>query len=80
MSPEQVANFKEWGEPLPSRDAHGTDDDIRSNLKSVNPRNWTLEGNKLIADTEVGKLVQTIPTSHILIGTDAQGLPIFKQV
>lgn len=80
MSPDQIASFREWGEPLPTRDAHGTDNDIRSNLKSVNPHNWRLEGNQLIADTEVGRLVQTIPTTHILMGTDAQGLPIFKQV
>lgn len=80
MTPDQVANFKEWGEPLPSREMHGTDNDVRANLKSVNPRNWRQEGNRLIADTEVGELSQTIPTNQILIGTDAKGLPIFKQV
>lgn len=80
MSPEEVANFKNWGEPLPSRQSHGSDDDIRSSLKSVNPTNWRLEGNRLIADTEMGELSQTIPTSHILIGTDDKGLPVFREV
>ena len=57
-----------------------TPDDIAKRVQSVNPRNWRQEGNKLIADTDVGELVNPIPTSHILTGTDEKGLPVFKKV
>ncbi len=80
MSPEQLADFKNWGQPLPAREAHGTEDDIRANMKPLQPFNWRLKGNQLIADTEVGELSQTIPTDYILTGTDEQGLPVFKKV
>jgi len=80
MSPDDLKLFKEWGVPLPTRDAHGTEDDIRQNLKSVKPTNWRMEGNMLKADTELGELAQPLPTNLILTGTDDQGLPTFKQI
>ncbi len=64
----------------PTTVAHGTDDSIRENLKSVNPRNWRVEGNQLIADTDWGELVQTIPTNYICEGTDDQGKPILTKI
>lgn len=80
MSPEEIELFKNWQAPLPAREAHGTDEDIRSQLKSVNPTNWRLEGNKLIADTQHGELGQYIPSNLILTGVDQEGLPVFKKV
>ena len=80
MSPEELESFKAWGVPLPSREVHGSADDVRANLKPLKPTNWRQEGNRLIADTEFGTLSQTIPTNHILTGTDDKGLPVFKNL
>lgn len=65
----------------PTHTSHGiTPDEISQNVKSVNPRNWRAEGNRLIADTDMGPLVQLVPTSHIFTGVDKQGLPKFRRV
>jgi len=55
-------------------------EDISKVVKSVNPTNWRAEGDRLIADTDVGPLVQKIPTTHIFIGTDENNLPKFKKI
>lgn len=57
-----------------------TPDDIRARLERLTPTNWRLEGNQLIADTELGELVQHISTDYILTGTDENGLPILKKI
>lgn len=80
MNPDDVKLFEEWGQPLPERKAHGTDEDIRANLKAQKPKNWRMEGNRLIADTDMGVISQPIPTDRILIGTNSAGLPIFRRV
>ena len=59
---------------------HGTDEDIRSNLKPLKTWNWRQEGNLLTADTDHGILTQAIPTNVICTGTDANGLPILKKI
>lgn len=66
--------------PLPTAEEHGTEEEIRANMKQLLPRSWKLAGNTLIGETEVGPLVQTIPTDYILTGTDKAGLPIFKRI
>lgn len=66
--------------PLPTTTGHGTEDDIEQNLKRLMPHSWVLEGNQLIGQTDMGKLVQTIPTDVILTGTDSNGLPEFKKI
>lgn len=55
-------------------------DDISKVVKPGNPRNWRAEGDRLIADTDFGPLVQRIPTSHLFVGVDKKGLPMFKKV
>lgn len=72
--------FSRWGKDAPAHYPHGTPDEIRANLKPVNPRNWRLEGNELIADTDFGRLVQFIPTNYICKGTDEDGLPILVKL
>jgi hypothetical protein len=64
----------------PVATGHGTEEDIRDKLKPMMPSKWRMQGNQLIAETENGTHVQTIPTSHILVGTNEKGLPIFKKV
>lgn len=64
----------------PTTSTHGTESEVEGNLKQLMPSSWRLEGNQLIGQTEMGPLVQTIPTSHILTGTDKKGLPTFRKV
>lgn len=60
---------------------HGVNtEDISKLLIPLAARNWRMQGNKLIADTDMGKLVQTIPTNYICKGTDEKGLPILEKV
>jgi hypothetical protein len=64
----------------PKATAHATEEEIAQNMKRLIPNTWVLRGNQLEGMTEQGKLVQTIPTSYILEGTDSEGLPIFKEI
>ena len=64
----------------PSAVAHLTEEELWKNMKQLKPKSWTLRGNQLEGMTEQGRLVQTIPTSHILVGSDNEGLPIFRRV
>lgn len=72
--------FRKLDVALPTSEGHGTDDEIRANMHQLLPNTWLLEGNQLKGMTEMGELVQTIPTDYILTGTDSAGLPIFKRV
>lgn len=72
--------YRKLDVPLPTADAHGTEEEIRKNMKQLLPNEWRLEGNRLIGQTEMGPLVQHIPTDYILEGTDEKGLPKFKRV
>lgn len=80
MTPQELESFRNWGVPPPSREPHGTEEDVRANLKPLKPHNWRLEGNWLIADTEFGELSQRIDPKYILTGTDENGLPVFKEI
>ena len=64
----------------PSTATHGTESDIREKLVPMMPNKWRLEGNQLIAETEEGTYVQTIPSNKILLGTGKDGLPIFRTI
>lgn len=69
------------GARRPSSEPHGVSPNtISEYLRPLKPHSWRLEGNKLIGMTDMGPLVQTISPNKILIGTDAQGLPVFKTV
>jgi hypothetical protein len=77
---KEYKEFEKWQVKQPDHQPHGTDEDIRANLKRVKPRNWRMEGNELIADTDLGKLVQRIPVDYILTGEDASGLPVLEKI
>lgn len=64
----------------PSAVGHVTEEELLANMKQLKPKSWTLKGNQLEGMTEQGRLVQTIPTSHILVGTDNDGMPIFRRI
>ena len=72
--------YVKWGVPPPERSSHGTPDEIRASLVKAVCTNWRLEGNKLTADTNLGTLVQFIPTDMVCDGTDSQGLPILRKL
>lgn len=81
MSPQELKDFENWAVPLPSRQSHGLSvDDIAGRVERLTPTNWRLEGNRLIADTPMGPLVNYIPVDYILTGTDDKGLPILQKI
>lgn len=82
-SQKDIEWFQRKGQAPPAHHEHTTDSfdqPISKKLKRLQTSNWRLEGNKLIADTEHGELVQYIPTDMICTGTDNDGLPILKKV
>ena len=65
----------------PSHIQHGVSpDNINEHMRKLQPRSWKLHGNVLTGMTDMGPLVQTIPTDYILTGTDDEGLPVFTKV
>lgn len=80
MDDKTAKQFERWGKNPPSHTPHGLPDDIRASLQRLQPRNWRLEGNKLIGMTDMGPLVQYIPTNVICLGSDEKGLPILEKI
>lgn len=72
--------IRKLGAAPPVAIPHMTEEEIAQNMKPLKPNTWRLEGNKLIGETEMGPLVQFIPTDYILTGTDDKGLPILKKI
>lgn len=77
---EDAEWFRKMQVAPPSVFPHGTEEDIRSQLKPVKTWGWTLAGNQLSCMTDQGPLVQTIPNNYICKGTDEQGLPILEKI
>lgn len=82
--PKELAWFEKMKVAPPTHDNHGVQDTwenpLSDKLVAGNPRNWRMEGNRLMCDTDFGPLVQNIPTDYICLGTDQKGLPILKKV
>ena len=73
--------YEKHGKEPPQRVSHGlTDDQIKDNLVRYKATSWRLEGNQLIAESEMGRLVQRIPTDYICEGMDDKGLPKLRKV
>lgn len=72
-------DYIKLGVTPPSKEQHGYDRDISQNMRKLMPNTWTLEGNKLMGQTEMGIVTQFIPTDYILVGTE-NGLPRFRKV
>lgn len=81
---KELKQYDRWGKARPTHLPHNVVDTFENplseQLKRVKCSNWRMEGNKLIADTDQGPLVQYIPTNYICLGTDKKGLPILKKV
>ena len=72
--------IRKLGAAPPVAIPHLTEEELAENMKQFKPNEWRLEGNKLIGETEIGTLVQFIPTDVVLTGTDENGLPTFRKV
>lgn len=67
--------------PPPTVTPHGTEDEVSERLKPATPTNWRMEGpGMLVADTELGRIVNFVSTDLICTGTDSNGLPTFKKI
>lgn len=71
--------WRKYKMDAPEAISHGTESDIKDKMVKLQPNVWRLEGNRLIGETEMGELVNYIPTNVILVGQE-NGLPVFKEV
>ena len=72
--------YRKLGVPLPVATAHGTEEEIKEQMSKYTPTNWELRGNELVGYTEMGKVVQKIPTDYVCHGMDDKGMPILKKI
>lgn len=83
-SEKDLAWFERMGKARPTHLPHGVSDTpehpLSEQLLRLNTKNWRLEGNKLMCDTDQGPLVQFIDPGYICLGTDKNNLPILKKV
>jgi phenylacetate-coenzyme A ligase PaaK-like adenylate-forming protein len=80
-SDDQLKWYDKQGKARPSHTPHGvTSENIGEHMRELLPHTWKLEGNKLTGMTEMGPLVQMIPTDYVLKGMDDSGKPIFAKV
>jgi hypothetical protein len=77
---EDAEFYKKLQVAPPDVNPHGTDEDIRSQMKPLKTWGWKLEGNQLTAQTDHGPLTQTIPSNYICRGTDEKGLPLLEKI
>ncbi len=68
--------LEQQGHAKPQFASHGiTDDDMRSKMTQLRPKEWRQEGNWIIGDTELGELRLSVGTDHKLRGTNTDGTP-----
>lgn len=73
--------YSKKGLEPPEHISHGLNaDDISTRLQPLKAQSWRLEGNRLIAKTSMGEVVNLIDPSYIMVGVDQQNLPILKKV
>lgn len=78
--PHDYKFYERYKVAPPSVAKHGTEADIRDNMQQLKPYSWRMEGNKLIGKTDMGDLVNYLPTDVILTGTDEKGMPILEKI
>lgn len=83
-SRKELKDFERWHKTPPSLKSHGLEDSpehpLSEQLLEAHPRNWKLQGNELLCDTDFGPLRQRIPTDYIMKGLDKAGLPNLVKV
>lgn len=81
FSEDQLKWYDKVNKARPTHIPHGINsEDVGDHMRELKPHSWRLEGNKLIGETDMGPLVQMIPTDYICTGTDDKGLPVLKKV
>jgi len=76
----QTDFFNKYKLTPPETVSHGTEDDISKKVTKLECRNWRLEGNRLIADTDMGPLVNIIPSNFIMTGVDNENMPVLEEI
>lgn len=73
--------FEKNGLTPPSHTSHGVSgDDLSHKVQPLKMHSWRLEGNRLIAKTDMGEVVNYIDPQYIMRGVDKRGLPIFAKI
>jgi hypothetical protein len=73
--------FEKHGLTPPSTTPHGvTPDNIAEKLRPLKVHSWRLEGNRLVAKTDMGDVVNHISPEYVMTGVDTNNLPIFKKL
>lgn len=73
--------YRKHGVEPPKSIPHGiTPEELAEKLKPLKLSNWRQEGNRLIADTPMGPLVNVIPTDYLLTGIDDNNLPVLTKI
>ena len=82
MRPEKTVEelYQELGLTPPESIKHLTEEELREKLKIDAHHSWKQEGNTLNCTCEIGPHTTNIPTTHMLTGTDEQGMPILREV
>lgn len=78
MTLEQIEQFKNWQQPLPSREPHETPEEIRTHLTPLLPTRWTQQGDMLTGHVDGStRFTQKIPTNYMLKTSvpDKEGKP-----
>lgn len=73
-------DYEALGVVPPQSFPHGSDDDIRENMQVAKAKRWFQRGNELVAETDLGEVVNFIPTDMMLTGVDENNLPILKKL
>jgi hypothetical protein len=80
LKPDGTLDYDALGVSAPEHLAHGTDEDIRAHLQIVKPIRWFQRGNELVAETDLGEVVNFLPTNYMLSGTDRDNRPILIKI
>lgn len=73
-------DYEALGVAPPQSFPHGSDDDIRANMQIAKAKRWFQRGNELVAETDLGEVVNFLPTDMMLKGVDENGLPILEKL
>jgi hypothetical protein len=80
-SEDQLKWYDKQGKARPTHISHGVNaDELHEHMRQLKPHKWRLHGNMLEGETDMGMLVQRIPTDYILEKTDDNGLPVFRKI
>lgn len=71
--------YERHGKTPPEHTSHGIED-VREKLQPLKAHSWRLEGNRLVAKTDMGEVVNYIDPGVVMTGVDENNLPVFKRI